>query len=110
MPASASLRNPTICASVNRFFIVRPFRVGRTLNQIATQNRGDVVKDTLSAAYGHNVHRLFAEARKREELSGHPVVTFKSWALFAKGGKPKYSTTTWRCRSSCGIQRRDSRR
>jgi hypothetical protein len=26
MPASASRRNPTICASVNRFFIIRPFR------------------------------------------------------------------------------------
>ena len=31
-------------------------------------------KDTLSAQYGHDVHRLFAEARQREELSGHPLV------------------------------------
>jgi len=32
------------------------------------------IKDTLSASYGHNVKRLFAETRKREKLSGHPLV------------------------------------
>ena len=32
------------------------------------------IKDTLSAAYGHDVKRLFAEIRKREKLSGHPLV------------------------------------
>ena len=35
-------RKPTICASVNRFFIVRPVRPGRTLNRTATQNRRNV--------------------------------------------------------------------
>jgi len=40
------------------------------------------IKDTLSASYGHDVDRLFAEARKRQEHSGHPVVnrrTQDSW-------------------------------
>jgi len=32
-------------------------------------------KDKLSAARGHNVHRLFADLRKREKLSGHPLAT-----------------------------------
>ena len=32
------------------------------------------IKDTLSASYGHDVHRLFADLRKREQLSGHPLV------------------------------------
>jgi hypothetical protein len=32
------------------------------------------IKDSLSAAYGHDVKRLFAETRKRERLSGHPLV------------------------------------
>jgi hypothetical protein len=31
------------------------------------------IKDTLSASYGHDVKRLFAETRKREKLSGHPL-------------------------------------
>ena len=31
------------------------------------------IKDKLSAARGHDVHRLFAEARKREKRSGHPL-------------------------------------
>ncbi len=35
------------------------------------------IKDTLSASYGHDVHRLFAEARKREKLSGHTVVNLQ---------------------------------
>ena len=29
-------------------------------------------KDALSAAYGHDLDKLFAETRKREKLSGHP--------------------------------------
>jgi len=33
------------------------------------------IKDTLSASYGHDVHRLFAQTRKDEELSGHPLVS-----------------------------------
>lgn len=43
--------------------------------------RGDLVlqeiwriKDTLSASYDHDVKRLFAETRKRETVSGHPLV------------------------------------
>ena len=47
-------------------------------------NTGDVVlkeiwriKDTLSASYGHDVDRLFAETRKRQELSGHPIANLQ---------------------------------
>jgi len=36
------------------------------------------IKDTLSASYGHNVKRLFADLRKREKLSGHPVVNLQT--------------------------------
>jgi hypothetical protein len=32
------------------------------------------IKDELSAARGHNVHRPFAEARARQVHCGHPVV------------------------------------
>lgn len=32
------------------------------------------IKDQLSAARGHDVHRLFAEARERQKRSGHKVV------------------------------------
>jgi hypothetical protein len=32
------------------------------------------IKDTLSAAYGHDLDKLFEETRKDEELSGHPLV------------------------------------
>jgi hypothetical protein len=35
------------------------------------------VKDELSAARGHDIHRLFADARKRQKLSGHPVVNLQ---------------------------------
>ena len=35
-------------------------------------------KDTLSAAYGHDLDKLFAETSKREKLSGHPVVNLQS--------------------------------
>ena len=31
-------------------------------------------KDTLSAEYGHNLDKLFAETSKRELKSGHPLV------------------------------------
>jgi len=48
------------------------------------QNGGDVVlqeiwriKDELSAATGHDVHRLFAEARIRQKTCGHPVVNLQ---------------------------------
>ena len=32
------------------------------------------IKDTLSAAYGHDMKRLFAETREREQPSEHPLV------------------------------------
>ena len=35
------------------------------------------IKDELSAARGHDVHRLFAEARERQKHSGHPVVNLQ---------------------------------
>ena len=31
------------------------------------------IKDELSAAREHDVHRLFAESRERELTSGHPL-------------------------------------
>jgi hypothetical protein len=35
------------------------------------------VKDELSAARGHDVRRLFAEARERQKNSGRPVVNLQ---------------------------------
>ena len=53
----------------------------KTLKEPAVKGGGDLVlqeiwriKDTLSASYGHDVHRLFAETREQEEQSGHPLV------------------------------------
>jgi hypothetical protein len=46
-----------------------------------TTTSGDVVleeiwraKDALSAACGHDLKRMFAEARERQKRSGHPIV------------------------------------
>jgi hypothetical protein len=39
---------------------------------------GVLIKDTLSASHGHDVDRLFADARKRQKLSGHPVVNLQN--------------------------------
>jgi hypothetical protein len=36
------------------------------------------IKDTLSASYGHDVDRLFADACKRQKRSGHPVVNLQT--------------------------------
>jgi len=36
------------------------------------------IKDALSASYGHDVDRLFAEARERQKRSGHRVVNLQS--------------------------------
>ena len=54
--------------------------MSKTTDIQTAKTTGDVVlqeiwriKDTLSASYGHNVKRLFAETRKREKLSGHPL-------------------------------------
>ena len=34
-------------------------------------------KDLLSAAYGHDLDKLFAETRQREGQSGHPLVNLQ---------------------------------
>jgi len=59
--------------------------MNKTAKAPTTQSGGDVVlqeiwriKDELSAARGHDVHRLFAEARKRQKLSGHRVVNLQN--------------------------------
>ena len=52
------------------------------------QATGDLVlravwraKDTLSAAYGHNLDKLFAEMSKRELKSRHPLVKLPAKAV-----------------------------
>jgi len=57
----------------------------KTMKEPMVQSGGDLVlqeiwriKDELSAARGHDIHRLFADARKRQELSGHPVVNLQT--------------------------------
>ena len=46
--------------------------------------KGDLVlqevwraKDTLSAEYGHDLDKLFAQTSKREKLSGHPIANLQ---------------------------------
>jgi hypothetical protein len=34
------------------------------------------IKDALSAARGHSVDKLFADARERQKHSGHPIANF----------------------------------
>jgi hypothetical protein len=36
------------------------------------------IKDALSVSYGHDVDRLFAEARTRQKNSGHPIVNLQT--------------------------------
>ena len=36
------------------------------------------IKDALSASYGHDVDRRFAEAREHQKRSGHPVVNLQT--------------------------------
>lgn len=57
----------------------------RIAKQPKIQRGGDLVlqeiwriKDELSAARGHDVHRLFADARKRQKVSGHPVANLQA--------------------------------
>ncbi|MBI4026020.1 MAG: hypothetical protein HY360_13625 [Verrucomicrobia bacterium] len=57
----------------------------KTVKEPTVQTGGDVVlqeiwriKDELSAARGHNVHRLFADACERQKRSGHPVVNLQT--------------------------------
>jgi len=49
-----------------------------------TKTKGDLVlqevwraKDTLSAEYGHDLDKLFAETSKREKISGHPIANLQ---------------------------------
>ncbi|MGI8604442.1 MAG: hypothetical protein ACR2OZ_15825 [Verrucomicrobiales bacterium] len=56
----------------------------KATNEPTIKSGGDLVlqeiwriKDELSAARGHDVHRLFAEARERQKHSGHPVVNLQ---------------------------------
>jgi hypothetical protein len=35
------------------------------------------IKDELSARRGHDIHRLFDEARERQKHSGHKIVSFE---------------------------------
>jgi hypothetical protein len=51
-------------------------------NETKAAAKGDLVlqevwraKDTLSAAYGHDLDQLFAEASQREKQSGHPIAS-----------------------------------
>ncbi len=57
----------------------------KTAKGLAAKGGGDLVlqeiwriKDELSAARGHDIHRLYADARKRQKLSGHPVVNLQT--------------------------------
>ena len=59
--------------------------MSKTTDIRASKPTGDVVlkeiwriKDLLSASYGHDVDRLFAEARERQKRSGHPVVNLQT--------------------------------
>jgi hypothetical protein len=53
----------------------------KTTDAQPVKTAGDLVlqeiwhaKNTLSAQYGHDLDTLFAETRKREKLSGHPLI------------------------------------
>lgn len=55
------------------------------MKPLSQMGGGDVVlqeiwriKDELSAARGHDIHRLFAEARERQKHFGHPVVNLQT--------------------------------
>ena len=57
----------------------------KTTIEPTTKTGGDLVlqeiwrvKDELSAARGHDVNRLFAEARARQKKSSHRVVNLQS--------------------------------
>lgn len=59
--------------------------MNQTTDSRMAKEKGDVVlremwriKDELSAARGHAVHRLFAEARERQKHSGHRVVNLQT--------------------------------
>lgn len=58
--------------------------MNNAMKETKLYDTGDVVlkevwriKDELSASYGHDVDRLFAEARERQKHSGHQVVNLQ---------------------------------
>ena len=58
--------------------------MSKTTEHPPAKTTGDLVllevwraKDTLSAAYGHDLDKLFDETRKREKLPGHPLVNLQ---------------------------------
>ncbi len=57
----------------------------KTMNEPSHRDAGDLVlkeiwriKDEQSAARGHDIHRLFAEARERQKSSHHRVVNLQA--------------------------------
>jgi hypothetical protein len=59
--------------------------MSKTTDTPIAKPKGDVVlqeiwgiKDALSASYGHDVDRLFAESRERQKCSGHTVVDLQT--------------------------------
>ena len=64
--------------------------MNKTTDSSPINPKGDLVlqevwraKETLSAAYDHDLDKLFAETRKREKLSGHPLVNLPAKPLKA---------------------------
>ncbi|MEK7685926.1 MAG: hypothetical protein AAB466_10940 [Verrucomicrobiota bacterium] len=58
--------------------------MNKTTQTVNPETEGDLVlrevwraKDALSAARGHSIDKLFADLRKREKKSGHPVVNLQ---------------------------------
>ena len=58
--------------------------MNKTTDKQSAKAAGDLVlqdvwraKDTLSAAYGHDIDRLFAKALERQKHSGHRVVSLQ---------------------------------
>jgi hypothetical protein len=43
-----------------------------------------LAKDTLSAAYGHDLDKLFEQMSQREKLSGHPLVSLEGLRINPK--------------------------
>lgn len=67
--------------------------MNKTAKRPIPLNEGDAVlqeiwriKDELSAARGHDVHRLFAEARERQKHSGHRVANLQGKRKKPAGG------------------------
>ena len=59
-------------------------KMSKTTEIQTTKPTGDVVlqemwriKDKLSAAYANDLEGFFADLRKREKLSGHPLVNLQ---------------------------------